>query len=407
MDKLKFLQIDIDNIKEKRKRDKCISLFEKAYKTNQLTEKFFKVVEKLRKNQEPYNICTNKVSIGQNPIELYNKNDLLLINDEDSNIYCFDKNDITYLKETKTNPFNGKKLDKDVLDSLIYDESIPIYPLNEAIEYVFGNKHCPVYVNTIIKPILTNIVYYVPVFTPNSIYRSNIKEIKTLKDFPTNVQVSPFFFSSITGVPTYVYKLTLKKYRHFLNFTEYINKQNIEKFETIYDPTTRETQKYPAKKITLKPLIYSILDKYVINNIQIPKNYVDEFKKLKIIPKNPIKVYRGLAWDKSDIRKPNNIRVGEDFPIVSDIQQSWSTNICTPELYARRKKYGIILSCILKPDQILLDIRQIKIKFINQSEIISLPGVFDCKIEKILYTENNNNNMGYLGRDDLTFGWLY
>jgi hypothetical protein len=407
---LKSLQIDIQNIKDKKKINKCISLFKKAYDTGQLTENFYKIVEKRRKNLEPYNICKNKKSVGNNRIELYNKEDLLFIGDIDNNIYCFDKQDIQYLKKYKRNPFTGNEINNDIIESLHYDDTIPIYPLDEAIEFVFGNKHCPIYVKTTNFPIVTDVVYYMPIFTVFSPYRSKIKEIKSLKELPDDkILVSTNFYSSVAGIPSYIYKITLKEKIAFPASLNYLHnyKKSIKSFETIYNPTTRETEKIINGKKLLDSLLYNEIRDYVEKNIQIRSKYVNQLKKLKIIPKKVVKVYRGLAWDETDIRKPNNIKIGDEFPLVSDIQQSWSTNICTATAYAKRKRYGIILSCILKPQQILLDIRQVNITdFINQSEIISLPGVFECRIEKILYTEQKSID-GLFGRDDLKSGWLY
>jgi hypothetical protein len=172
------------------------------------------------------------------------------------------------------------------------------------------------------------------------------------------------------------------------------------------------TQFYPKEIVNKNNNTFQINDENILNKLRDWFNYrITHFEEsvfnnilnLNIRLNRPVKAFRGLlihgkekllslGWD--------NLRISEPVQLENTKPVSWSTDPCIslyftthdPALhvsYIVNICFGILVSTLLEPEQILLDTRLIasnvkqSLYTRNQHEIISVPSVFDCTIERL------------------------
>lgn len=152
-------------------------------------------------------------------------------------------------------------------------------------------------------------------------------------------------------------------------------------------------------KKTIPPSVYKFLEKYSYtispsqNIKKIPPSFINTLTKLKIVPSKPIKIYRGISWDTPHKLDDRNIETGMVIDLQSDFITSWSKTEIVAESFATQRKYGIVLSMTVNPNDVLLDVTQLPelVYKTNQYEIILKTGSYKCKIESLIKNRNYIN----------------
>jgi hypothetical protein len=154
-------------------------------------------VQKNRKDDYPYNKCSNKLSLSGQPITLFTEEDLILYTEELRGItYCFPKSSIYFLLKIRKNPYTGFYFSDNVYaqlsDFLKIKNPIEPYPLNTALDLIFNRKVCP------IIGIQKGILYY---RTSVKILTSELFKKETLSCTPAVKSMS---------IGKYIYRIVLK-----------------------------------------------------------------------------------------------------------------------------------------------------------------------------------------------------
>lgn len=386
--------------------DKCVDTLNKH--KDQIDNNFKKYINSRRNNE-----CKNIVNMSDNPIGMYSP-DQLIFYKENENIYCFTYGEVDVLLNRQVNPYTGEKLSNKLIKTLT-DETkntkyeIPIYPLDKAVNMYMESGTC----------------FHIPNTSDDKIvYILSANEIKKIEDLPITIQkrgvnhhgfewriIGDFeykplmwdtkFTSEDFGV-MFIYRAKIK--RKFKSI--FLNRKNISSITKEFSSKDIETIKRPKKLILIddENIVYDLRQYMRKGGIMLPYK-VDRISRLNIKEKVPIKVYRGLHFEDKSFVKP--YKVGDTLVLYSrKMPTSWSTNFCVSDAYSYRGKYGMVVSTILNPEDIMIDTRLInRGQFVNimfwrdMAEVITPPfdsngneKKFEVKIESFMYRENNKRN---------------
>jgi len=329
--------------------------------------------------------CKNKTTFSGFKVSQYI--DLLKIN-IDNETYCFDPKQLDFLNDV--NPFTGKKFK---FENKSMDSMPPSSILTDGL--------CPL---ERLKSI-GNVIFLVS--------RKPIKNIKRLD------QVIHVFKKSHSGGE---YSMN---YRAYLEYTgPSINSNYV--YMAILRHKINQSKKYlyrddivDVQLFHQKPIpdaSYQINDNEVLRGLRqwftysvrdISDQVSNKLLKLNIKLDEPIRAFRGLLIDGEKILLDDilkNLEVGHDMTLASDRLSSWSADSClslffatTPVVHRTRSpvNFGILVSAILQPDDILIDTRLMKdragIYPLEQSEIIVKKSKkIQCKVERLYMIKNNN-----------------
>jgi len=372
------------------KDDKCVSILKKNKKD--VPYEFIKT----NRNKE----CTNRTSMSDEHIGMYSEDQLLFYKDDDS-LYCFKYDETDHLLKTKKNPYNGKPLDSKFITTLVditrkdpdtgiinnIKYQIPVYPLDKVLDMYQKSGTC----------------FRLPSNNKNTAYYISFKPV-SLNDLPSNILIdnvkSDFYkkdnFISVSydvadlGV-LFVYKVHTNSDIDFYR-SKSIKSSSITMLEKVFSSDDIETVN-PSERT------YKIDDANVIRELRnfmhvsgnLSPPVLDTLKILHIKEFFPIKVYRGLYFP--DASFINRYKVGDKFTLYSKNRvQSWSSTHCVSEHFASYFSFGMIISAILDPEDIVIDTRflemnQLKTFFWReQREIISVPFDTNGKEKEFLVT---------------------
>lgn len=328
--------------------------------------------------------CENTTTIGDSPIQNYSENQIILYENEKGNIYCFKYDEIDYLLKKKVNPFDKTPLNKNFLKLLKKEKqnikySIPIYPKTSNIYYHPGT--CPRLVNIDNKT--GYIISHQPIKCVEDLpEKINILHSKTNLfdaveeyeqfELKKNIFITTSYDASDTDTIKYIYKI-LSDNEIFYGLIDFVERKDISSLIQIYVPIemVEKNKNLPDDE----ELIHDFTNFLKNAGENIPQSSVDKFQKLDIKLKDPVKVYRGLSFDSRSFLR--TLKVGEKIKLGSKNRvQSWTTNNCVAEQFSSTKKYGMIVSTILDPEDILIDTRLLEerpFNYVDQREIMSIP----------------------------------
>jgi len=213
----------------------------------------------------------------------------------------------------------------------------------------------------------------------------------------------------------FIYKFTMKQ--PFDTPPSVISSRDIESIETLYTPPPVDKKYIRTEISTTDPAFDSImtwLKSYLRVGINITKPLEKQVVALGLHLPEPVRVYRGLyLLDMETVLQLglDKLRVGDHINIQNrDKVVSWSTDLCVSKYFATKpvmnsieflnskKKFhfGVILTTVLKPTDILVDTRVLtrEARFqYQQSEVMTRrtnaqgnPLTFDCTIYQLFIT---------------------
>lgn len=198
---------------------------------------------------------------------------------------------------------------------------------------------------------------------------------------------------------------------------KHLHKNNILKMYLLYD---KKSVKTLFDKIT-NTIVKNALKEYFNYSKQTFSDRVlSLFKQLRIRMPEPVRAFRGVlihSIKELQDAKLDKLTVGDTIKINSrELPLSWSTDSCLSQYFATNSparalshgskiQFGVLYSCVLKPEQIAIDTRLIDRDFFHnvlyrydQQEIITFPYIsfgitnkFDCNIERLFLVDVKNN----------------
>lgn len=323
----------------------------------------------------------NKTTMSGNPVAMYSTEQLV---EEDG--YAFDFMDIGFLGSSgfKTNPFSGKPFSPEFLEFIVDSKSSDkaksrLYPLDQAVELLFHGKGCPRFERK------EKGVEYL--YSPH--YYKSVDELP--QSFPEKALKYTLNVSQ-PDYDKYVYRIRFKGTSR--------NRKDIEEFSLVYDPWRIDSDPETKEKTfgaSLESGDEAKILRYVNNHAAIK---LDSLGKYNIKLDRPIKVYRGLRWDGfpsgdefryqdlSEVKRGDKLILKGKNPHSHGTHISWTTNFCVAEHFSTGIDigYGMIVSVILKPEDVLIDVRLLDLEFLfNEREVVSVQKDFEVTVEQLSF----------------------
>jgi homoserine O-acetyltransferase len=360
------------------KDQKCVG--EMREDTDGFDEEFYSQVtrERLSSSHKDFE---NKTTMSGNPTTMYSTEQLV-----EEGGYAFDVMDIGFLGSSrfKTNPFSGKPFSSEFLKFIADNKSSDkaknrLYPLDQAVELLFHGKGCPRFERK------ERGVQY---FYTRRYFRS-------VDELPQSLPEEALKYSLNVSQPDY------DKYVYRIKFKGTSNsKDDIEEFSPVYDPwrvdSDPETKEKPFGE-KLESVDKAKVLRYVNSHATVR---LDSLGKYNAKLDRPIKVYRGLRWDGfpsgvefryqdlSEVERGDKLTLKGKNPLSHGTHVSWTTNFCVAEHFSTSLDigYGMIVSTILKPEDVLVDIRLLDLEFLfNEREVLSVQKDFEVTIEQLSF----------------------
>lgn len=329
--------------------------------------------------------CKNKETLSGYPVYLFDK---LRITDGN---YCARPDQLDFFN---VDPYTNKRFIK------FYGKTIPI-----TQEY--NNKLCP------LSQLNAN-------QSPNHVFLISNHIVYSIKQLPdeipvetTNPSFSKIRFHEYIVIniinpsqiySAYYYVLKIRNKNRFV-----VKKKDIVRLYPVY---AKETAIDVYKTIDNDKIKQELSSYFTYTIKKFTENTLKFFREIRICVPEPIKVYRGILIHNLILlqkAKLDKLTTGDTMSIDSrDLPVSWSTDSCLSQYFATNSpakemrcpsgiRFGIVYSCVLKPDQIAIDTRLIdrnffldKLYVYDQQEIITFPHLpngelnkFECKIERL------------------------
>lgn len=335
--------------------------------------------KKLVAQSSTHQECTNRKTISGYDVNQYS--DLFKIKTKSGQTFCF--------YPPQTHFLNGKN-PYSVDDPLPQSDLAFVPPIS-----ILADDLCP------LEPISSD---------PMKVILNAKKPVHSLQDLPKNIPIEKY-----TDKPSYsAYSVHLKikpvyiesDYLYVLTLKKKLGKYSLSKkeIESIHPFISKSYVKQGHIKIN-DPEILDILQKwfnYLITSFEEPM--IAKIRKLNLHLDHPVKAFRGLlihGKEKIVTKGWSDLSIGQDLDIESVYPTSWSTDSCIslyfttgdPALrvdYSIRLCFGILVSGIISPQDVLLDSRVIDpdqkknlIYTRNQHELIVLPSVQKCRVERL------------------------
>lgn len=220
-----------------------------------------------------------------------------------------------------------------------------------------------------------------------------------------NEILKSIFIGNVDGIIDFINLKSNIDYKYVTTSYDLYNIDKRNNRKTIFDmlfknfiPELTNKEKFIEAIVWLKSWLQKTSDKKIYTHLPIG---IDEYF---IKEKKSYELYRGLVWyDKEqlllldenlDFAKYN---VGSTINLSLKYLTSWSKNIKVANGFAYGK-YGVVLKVFADPQNILVDIDLTLPNFLEQEEVILLPGKYKCIIISIVSTDKELNNK------DLSFG---
>jgi hypothetical protein len=300
--------------------------------------------------------CKNEKTIGDNNLYEYNvkniKKDKNGICKEDDKDLTLRKGLINLLsKEKNCIKFINKSPRKDHQLFFLYKGSLPTQKNKGVKEYILEKIGRTV------------------------MYTNNGDEFMDSRKFLISHNILPVF-----GIYS-LYKVNYKG-KEKLSSKNFYNIKDLYDFELIYQNNLTEKRDFSMSKfwkedVSIYNELYRFMQEYGRN---FSRETIEKIEKIKLIPKTPIKVYRGLSFEYPNVYT-RNYNLGDSFDLYSlGRSMSWTPVYCIAQDFATSlDAYGMVISTVLDPEKILIDTRKIveseifRLFYLDQQEIITKP----------------------------------
>jgi len=291
--------------------------------------------------------CQNRISTSNQYIGLLDPEDLTIYEDENNEITCLTPADLLRIKKTKQyiNPYTGRRIPPSkIQNSLSQVSRAPYFDLYTSLQQLGENTMCPSYQSKNLYIGYTILPHKEPPYTR-----------ETLDDnIPVSLQVSP--------IENYgdIYRIITAKKLDY-DESEIISKKNIKQIERVYNASSDSSEKiHPDRE-----------------KIELNSHYVLKFNDLFFNGKNSFTNEDWIALDNAKIKEQRKLTlfqgvnfneifgnddyiVGQSFEIEYDTLTEWTTNLCFSLNQAMKNSDGAVISALIPPEKILIDLRYIK-----------------------------------------------